>query len=85
QYARELMKKLPLEDRLADLAPEERLAGLAPQERLAGLAPQERLAGLAPEEVLLALPDAALAALDASYVDTLAEPLRSAIRARRGR
>ena len=57
EYARELMKKLPLEDRLADLAP---------------------------EEALLALPDAALAALDASYVDTLAEPLRSAVRARRG-
>ncbi|MEZ4389879.1 MAG: hypothetical protein R3A48_02195 [Polyangiales bacterium] len=85
QYARELMKKLPLEDRLADLAPEERLAGLAPEERLAGLAPQERLAGLAPEEALLALPDVTLRSLPESYVDGLAPAVRDAIRRRLAR
>ncbi|MEZ4394285.1 MAG: hypothetical protein R3A48_24700 [Polyangiales bacterium] len=76
QYARELMKKLPLADRLADLAPEERLAGLAPQ---------ERLAGLAPEEALLALPDVTLRSLPESYVDSLAPAVRDAIRRRLAR
>jgi hypothetical protein len=51
QYAKELMKKLPLEERLEDLAPEQRLAGLAPEQRLAGLSEADRV---------LALPDADL-------------------------
>lgn len=52
---------LPVEQRLAGLAPAERLTGLKPQEvlslfppeeRLKGLKPQERLQGLKPQEVL---------------------------------
>ncbi|MBI5515709.1 MAG: hypothetical protein HY909_18145, partial [Deltaproteobacteria bacterium] len=38
-----LVKRLPIEQRLAGLAPEQRLAGLAPEQRLAGLAPEQRL------------------------------------------
>jgi hypothetical protein len=94
QYAKELMKKLPLEERLEDLAPEQRLAGLAPEQRLAGLAPEQRLAGLAPEQRLaglseadrvLALPDAALRALPAEYLATLPADAQERIRARLGR
>jgi hypothetical protein len=75
-YARELMKKLPLEERLEDLAPEQRLAGLAPE---------QRLAGLAPEEAILALPDVALRGLLTSYIDGLPAAVRDAIRARLAR
>jgi len=88
-----LLAKLPPERRLAGLAPEQRVAGLAPEQRLAGLAPEQRLAGLAPEQRvagltaeqrLLLLPDEALRALPDTYVATLSEPTRLAIRARRG-
>jgi hypothetical protein len=94
QYAKELMKKLPLAERLEDLAPEQRLAGLAPEQRLAGLAPEQRLAGLAPEQLarviseadhVLALPDAALRALPADYLATLPPDAQARIRARLGR
>jgi hypothetical protein len=76
QYAKELMKKLPLEERLEDLAPEQRLAGLAPEQRLAGLSEADRV---------LALPDAALRALPAEYLATLPADAQERIRARLGR
>ncbi|MFO0625177.1 MAG: hypothetical protein U0325_06120 [Polyangiales bacterium] len=85
QYAKELMKKLPLEERLEDLAPEQRLAGLAPEQRLAGLAPEQRLAGLSEADRVLALPDAALRALPADYLATLPADAQARIRARLGR
>jgi hypothetical protein len=85
QYAKELMKKLPLEERLEDLAPEQRLAGLAPEQRLAGLAPEQRLAGLSEADRVLALPDAALRALPAEYLATLPADAQERIRARLGR
>jgi len=85
QYAKELMKQLPLEERLEDLAPEQRLAGLAPEQRLAGLAPEQRLAGLSEADRVLALPDAALRALPAEYLATLPADAQERIRARLGR
>jgi hypothetical protein len=72
---RRFLDRLPVEERLAGLAPEERLAGLAPEERLAGLAPEERLAGLAPEERLAGLaPEERLAGLATEQV-VIALPL----------
>ncbi|WP_437311451.1 hypothetical protein [Sorangium sp. So ce388] len=73
------------EQRMAGLTPEQRMAGLTPEQRMAGLTPEQRMAGLTPEEVLLALPDEVLHALSASYLDTLPEGTRAAIRARIGR
>ncbi|WP_437339082.1 hypothetical protein [Sorangium sp. So ce394] len=59
-----LVEAMPVEKRLAGLAPEQRLAGLAPEQRLAGLAPEQRLAGLAPEQRLAGLaPEQRLAGL----------------------
>jgi hypothetical protein len=71
-----------LERRFIQSVPvEERLAGLAPEERLAGLAPEERLAGLAPEETILALPDAMLARLPDAFLATLPDTVQRAVRA----
>ena len=47
---------------------EKRLAGLAPEQRLAGLAPEQRLAGLAPEQLILALPLEVLQGLPEEYL-----------------
>ncbi len=93
---REALKKwmqdcLPVEDRLAGLAPEQRLAGLAPEQRLAGLAPEQRLAGLAPEQrlaglapehIVLALPDEALRGLSSEYIASLPKDVQKTIAAR---
>jgi hypothetical protein len=88
---RRFLDRLPLEERLAGLAPEERLAGLAPEERVAGLAPEERLAGLAPEErlaglateqVVLALPLEVLRVLPEDYVRSLPVGVQEQIRLR---
>jgi hypothetical protein len=73
---------LPVEDRLAGLAPEQRLAGLAPEQRLAGLAPEQRLAGLAPEHIVLALPDEVLRGLSSEYLATLPKDVQATIAAR---
>ena len=54
QYAKELMKKLPLEERLEDLAPEQRLAGLSEADRVLAL-PDAALRAL-PAEYLATLP-----------------------------
>ena len=51
---REVLKKLPLEDRLStveDLPAEVRLRGLPTEERLKGLPAEEILRGLTPEEL----------------------------------
>ena len=66
-----------------NLPVEERLAGLAPEQRLAGLAPEQRLAGLAPEHLVLALPDDALRALSDEYIATLPDDVRAQVAARR--
>ena len=88
QYVRELMKKLPLEERLKGLTRKQRLkglAGLSPEERLEGLAPEQRLAGLSEADCVLALPDAALRALPAEYLATLPSDAQERIRARLAR
>ncbi|XXY49516.1 hypothetical protein WME91_56885 [Sorangium sp. So ce269] len=79
------MAGLPPEQRMAGLPPEQRLAGLPPEQVLSAYAPEQRVAGLPPEQVLLALPDEVLHALSDSYLDTLPEGTRAAIRARIGR
>ena len=56
---REVLKKLPLEDRLStveDLPAEVRLRGLPVEERFKGLPAEERLKGLPVEERLKGLP-----------------------------
>ena len=70
---------------LEGLSPEQRLAGLAPEQRVAGLAPEQRVADLTAEQRLVLLPDDALRAFPDTYLATLSEPTRAAIRARIGR
>ncbi len=88
-----MLARMPLEKRLAGLAPEQRLKGLAVEQRLAGLAPEQRLAGLAPEQRLaglteaqavLALPEGMLRALSSEYIATLPRATRAAIQKRLG-
>lgn len=75
-----------LERRFIESQPiERRLAGLRPEDRLAGLRPEDRLAGLTEAEAVLAMPDAALAALSDAYVDSLPDAVRDRVRARRNR
>ena len=77
-----LVEAMPLEKRLAGLAPEQRLVGLAPEQRLAGLAPEQRLAGLAPEQVILALPVEVLRMLSEEHIRSLPADVQEAIRKR---
>jgi hypothetical protein len=49
-YAREILKKMPLEKRLEGLSPEDRLRGLPPEELARSLRPEERLLGLSDED-----------------------------------
>jgi hypothetical protein len=86
-----LVEAMPLEKRLAGLAPEQvlgafapeqRLAGLAPEQRLAGLAPEQRLAGLAPEQVILALPLEVLRALPEDFLRSLPTEIQAQVRQR---
>jgi len=70
---------------LEGLSPEQRVAGLAPEQVLAAYKPEQRVAGLTPEQRLLTLADDALRALPESYIATLSEATRAAIRARVGR
>ncbi len=68
-----------------ELPPRRVLANYTPEQRLADLTPEQRLAGLTPEQALLALPDETLRTFPDSYLATLSESTRSAIRARIGR
>ncbi|AUX47482.1 uncharacterized protein SOCE26_090030 [Sorangium cellulosum] len=61
---------------------EKRLAGLAPEQRLAGLAPEQRLAGLAPEQVILALPLEMLRVLPEEYLRSLPADVQEQVRRR---
>ncbi|WP_437330479.1 hypothetical protein [Sorangium sp. So ce381] len=61
---------------------EKRLAGLAPEQRLAGLAPEQRLAGLAPEQVILALPVEVLRMLSEEHLHSLPADVRETIKKR---
>lgn len=73
----EILKKLPLEDRLGILTVDERLKGLPAEERLKGLAAEERLKGLAAEERLKGLPaEEVLKHLPADQVERLRKLLQ---------
>ena len=72
-----LLEALPLEERLAGLAPEQRLAGLAPEQRLAGL-PTEQLILALPVEVLRVLPEEYLRSLPGEVQEQVKKRLRGA-------
>jgi hypothetical protein len=85
------IEKMPLEERLAGLAPEQVLGAFAPEQvlgsfapeqRLAGLPPEQRLAGLAPEQVILALPLEMLRALPEAYLRSLPVEIQDQVRKR---
>jgi hypothetical protein len=85
------IEAMPLEKRLAGLAPEQVLGAFAPEQRLAGLAPEQvlgafapeqRLAGLAPEQVVVALPLELLRALPDEYLRSLPAEIQEQIRRR---
>jgi hypothetical protein len=78
----ETIEKMPLEQRLAGLAPEQRLAGLAPEQVLGAFAPEQRLAGLAPEQVVLALPLELLRALPEEYLRSLSAEIQERVHRR---
>jgi hypothetical protein len=61
---------------------EERLAGLAPDQVLGAFAPEQRLAGLATEQVVLALPLEVLRVLPEDYVRSLPVAVQQQIRLR---
>jgi hypothetical protein len=86
-----LVEAMPLEKRLAGLAPEQVLGAFAPEQRLSGLAPEQvlgafapeqRLAGLAPEQVVLALPLELLRALPEEYLRSLPVEIQEQARKR---
>ncbi|HZF47711.1 MAG TPA: hypothetical protein VE093_03615 [Polyangiaceae bacterium] len=77
-----LVEAMPLEKRLAGLAPEQVLGAFAPEQRLAGLAPEQRLAGLAPEQVILALPLEVLRALPEDFLRSLPTEIQAQVRQR---
>jgi hypothetical protein len=73
----EMMQKF-----LDKLPIEQRLAGLAPEERLSGLAPEERLSGLDRDHQAVALPVEVLSALSEEYIGSLAPEIQEEIRRR---
>jgi hypothetical protein len=82
QALRDLLAVIPLEQRLAGLAPEQVLAAVPPEQRLAGLAPEQLARVISEADHVLALPDAALRALPAEYLATLPADAQARIRAR---
>jgi hypothetical protein len=50
-YAREILKKMPMDERLAGLSPEDLAHRLRPEERLLGLSDEELLRGLSDERL----------------------------------
>jgi hypothetical protein len=76
------IEKMPIEERLAGLAPEQVLGVFAPEQRVAGLAPEQRLAGLSPEQVVLALPIEMLRALPEEYLRSLPFEIQEQVRRR---
>ena len=77
-----LVEAMPIEKRLAGLAPEQVLGAFAPEQRLAGLAPEQRLAGLAPEQLILALPLEVLRVLSEEYLRSLPVEVQEQVRTR---
>ena len=77
-----LVEALPLERRLAGLAPEQVLSAFAPEQVLSAFAPEQRLVGLAPEQVVLALPLELLRALPEAYLCSLPAEIQEQVRKR---
>ena len=83
---KEVLSKLPVEERLKGLKIEERFIGLTPEERLKGLKIEERFIGLTPEEQLKGLkieerfiglkPEERLAGLSPSEMEELEKKLK---------
>jgi hypothetical protein len=82
QALMDLLAVIPLEQRLAGLAPEQVLAAVPPEQRLAGLAPEQLARVISEADHVLALPDTALRALPAEYLATLPADAQARIRAR---
>jgi hypothetical protein len=61
---------------------EKRLAGLAPEQRLAGLAPEQVLGAFTPEQLILALPLDVLRVLPEGYLRSLPIEVQEKIRKR---
>ena len=76
------IEAMPIEKRLAGLAPEQVLGTFAPEQRLAGLAPEQRLAGLATDQLILALPLDVLRVLPDEYVRSLPAEVQEQIQKR---
>jgi hypothetical protein len=76
------IEAMPIEKRLAGLAPEHVLGAFAPEQRLAGLAPEQRLAGLATDQLILALPVDLLRVLPQEYVRSLPAEVQEQIQRR---
>ncbi|MFO0762924.1 MAG: hypothetical protein U0359_41190 [Byssovorax sp.] len=77
-----LVEAMPLEKRLAGLAPEQVLGAYAPEQRLAGLAPEQRLAGLPAETLIVALPVEILRMLPEEYLRSLPSEAQEQIKKR---
>jgi hypothetical protein len=80
-----IAQSLPLEARLAGIAPEARLAGITTEARLAGIAPEVRLADLGPEEQILALSEDVLRRFSSDFLATFSEETQTRIRERLSR
>ncbi len=65
-----LVEAMPVEKRLAGLAPEQRLAGLTPEQRFAGLTADTLIASL-PLEILRTFPEEYIRSLPADVQDTI--------------
>ena len=81
---RSFVESLPIEQRLAGLAPEQRVAGLAPEQIAAVLAPEQRLTGLDEAHTVLALPLPMLRALSPDYIKTLPQDIQDEVQRRLG-
>lgn len=76
---------LPPEQLMAPLSPEQRMTGLSSKQRMAGLSLEQRLEDVSPEQMLLCSPVDALRLLPESYIATLPEAIREAVRKRLAR
>ncbi len=88
EYARkrikELLRVVPVEERLEGITPEQRLEGITPEQRLEGITPEQRLEGITPEKRLEGItPEKRLEGLSAEEVVKALSPeeLRAVVEA----
>ncbi len=77
-----LVEAMPLEKRLAGLAPEQVLGAFAPEQVLGAFAPEQRLAGLPTEQLILALPVEVLRVLPEEYLRSLPGEVQEQVKKR---